>query len=181
MSASIIWRVWSVSCCFVSVLGLIMFFTTPAAKAQGNTVEPACRACHTWEDPVVEQGEWHTIHALQKNCCACHRGNGHASDQASAHAGMMPNPLDKPQLSCQHCHPVDYQQRTAGVAAALGHTPSNSESLINQPASAATSAPLGVMLWPQTTFRGWDWPVELAVAIVVAGLGVMRWRRVHSR
>jgi hypothetical protein len=127
----------------------------------------------------VEQGEWHTIHALQINCCACHGGNGHAPDQATAHAGMTPNPLNNPQQSCQHCHHADYQQRTVGVAVALGFTQRSHDSPAHQIATAP--APSTIAPWPQMTFRGWDWPVELALAIVAAGIGVMRWRRVHSK
>jgi hypothetical protein len=174
MSASKVSQAWSVVCCLTLTLGLVVVFTPATTTAQDDHTQPACCACHTWEDPVVEHGEWHTIHALQKNCCACHGGNDHALDQAAAHAGITSNPLDNPQLSCQHCHPADYQQRTTGVAVALGLTPSHQEP------TAQPSAPSIMTPWPPITFRGWDWPVELAVAIVALGLGVMRWRRVHS-
>jgi hypothetical protein len=174
MSASKVSRAWSVGCCLILTLGLVVVFAPPTAKAQDDQTQPACCACHRWEDPVVEHGEWHTIHALQINCCACHGGDDHALDQAAAHAGMTSNPLNNPQLSCQHCHPADYQQRTAGVVVALGLTPSHHEPTVQPPAPSIMTP------WPQITFRGWDWPVELAVAIVVMGLGVMRWRRVHS-
>ena len=179
MSASKVSRAWSVGCCLTLTLGLAVLFAPPAARAQDDQAQPTCCACHTWEDPVVEQGEWHTIHALQKNCCACHGGNDHAIDQA-AHAGMTFNPLDNPKLSCQHCHPADYQQRTAGVAVALGITPGSHEPTGHPPAAASTPATMIGTLQTRPPFRGWDWPVELAVAMVALGLGVMRWRRVHS-
>jgi hypothetical protein len=174
MSAPKVSRVWLIGCCLTLTLGLVVLAALPAANAHDSQAQPTCCACHTWEDPVVEHGEWHTIHALQINCCACHTGNDHAINQAAAHAGMMPNPLDNPQLCCQHCHPSDYQQRTAGVAVALGFTPGNRAPIAYPPASSIVTP------WPQTSFRGWDWPVELAISIVALGLGVMRWRRVHS-
>lgn len=181
MSAPKVSRVWLIGCCLTLTVGLIVLVAPPAAKAQDNRVHPACCACHTWEDPVVEHGEWHTIHALQINCCACHGGNDRAINQAAAHAGLASNPLDNPQRSCQHCHPADYQPRAEGVAVALGLTP-GSHALTIRPSSAASAPAASIMTpWPQLTFRGWDWPVELAVAIVALGLGVKRWRRVHSR
>jgi hypothetical protein len=159
MSASQVSRAWSFGCCLTLILGLSVVFAPPVAQAQNAHAQPACCACHTWEDPVVERGEWHTIHALQKCCSACHGGNDRAIDLETAHAGLTFNPLKNPKLSCQHCHPLDYQKRTAGVVLALGLTPGE---------------------YNPAPFRGWDWPVELAVAIVVMGLGVMRWRRVHT-
>ncbi len=180
MSASKVTPIWLVGLLLASTAGLVVLFAPQIASAQRDHLRPSGCACHTWEDPVVEYGEWHTIHALQINCCACHGGNGHASDQVTAHAGMASNPLDNPQLSCQHCHPADYQQRATKAATVLGLTPNSLEPTAYPPASAPTPAPSSVTPWPQTTFRGWDWPVELAVAIVVLGLGVMRWRRVHS-
>jgi len=159
MSAPKVIQVWLVSLLLVSAAGLVALSAPQLARAQRDDSPSSCCACHTWEDPVVEQGEWHTIHALQMNCRACHGGNDQASDQKTAHMGLVSHPLNSPYLSCHQCHPVDYQQRTAGVAVALGHASSESK---------------------PTPFRGWDWPVELAVAIVVLGLSVMRWHRVHS-
>jgi hypothetical protein len=180
MSAPKVTQVWLVGLLLAVTVGLAALFAPHIASVQRDNPHPSCYACHTWEDPVVEQGEWHTIHALQKNCCACHGGNDRTIDQAAAHAGMTSNPLDNPKLSCQHCHPADYQQRTVGVAVALGLTPSNHEPAALSLAAAPTSASSTMTPWPQISFREWDWPVELAVAIVVLGLGVMRWRRIHS-
>ncbi len=179
MSALKILRVWSVGACLVIALGLLVLFVPSVVQAQSEPVWPTCRTCHIWEDPVVERGEWHTIHALQINCCTCHGGNDRATDQAGAHAGMTSNPLNSPQHSCQHCHPVDYQQRTAGVAVALGLAPGTQKSIVHPSSAVSPSASPSMTPWPQITLRGWDWPVELAVTIVVIGLGVMRWRRVH--
>ena len=178
MSAPKMTQIWLVGLLLASTVGLLARCTSPSASAQRDNSPPSCCACHAWEDPVVEQGEWHTVHALQINCCACHGGNGHAFDPATAHAGMTPNPLNSPQQSCQHCHPADYQERTTRVDMALGLTPDNYDSTTHQLAAAPT---LSIITpWPQITFRGWDWPVELAIAIVAAGIGVMRWRRTHS-
>jgi hypothetical protein len=180
MSASKVSRVWLIGCCLTLTLGLVVLFAPPTANAQDNQAKPTCCACHTWEDPVVEHGEWHTIHALQINCCACHGGNEHAIDQAAAHAGMRFNPLDNTYLSCRQCHPDDYQPRAEGVAVALGLTSGSHAPTIRPPTAASAPAAANITPWPQITLRGWDWPVELAVAIVVLGLGVMRWRRIHS-
>jgi hypothetical protein len=129
----------------------------------------------------VEQGEWHTIHALPHGCCACHGGNDHTADQSSAHIGLIQHPLNIPEASCQQCHPADYQPRAAEVSVRLGLVPERPEPTAGRPVAATTSPPpTSVTLLPRTSFRGWDWPVELAVGIVALGLGVMRWRRVHT-
>lgn len=161
-------------------LGLLLLFVPPAVSAQRANSRPACRTCHAWEDPVVEQGEWHTIHALQPGGCICHGGNDRATDEATAHAGLIRHPLDNPDLTCRQCHPDDYQPRAEGVVVALGFTSGTHEPTACPPGIVSTPAPMMVTLLPRAPLRGWDWPVELAVAIVAVGLGVMRWRRVHS-
>jgi hypothetical protein len=165
MSAPKVSLAWSVGFFATLASGLVLLFAVQTVSAQRTAPRSSCWACHATEDPVVEQGEWHTIHALQKCCRACHGGNDHTTDQAAAHAGMTFHPLDNAYLSCQQCHPDDFQQRAGIVAVALGITPGIHETAAHR---------------PRTTFQGWDWPVELAVAIVALGLGVMRWRRVHS-
>jgi hypothetical protein len=180
MSAQHVSRAWLMGCSCLLIIGWWMLLAPQAASGQPENPPPSCLACHTMDDPVVEQGEWHTIHAFKKCCCACHGGNDCTADQESAHAGLTRDPLDNTYQSCHQCHANDYQQRGEIVAVALGHTPGSHVPTARPPVAASTPAPTIVTLLPRTSFRGWGWPVELAVAIVAVGLGVMRWRRVHS-
>jgi hypothetical protein len=181
MSALQVSQVWSIVILVAAALGLAVPFAPQAVSAQRDDARPLCWSCHASEDPVVEQGEWHTIHALQRCCRACHGGNEHAADQAAAHAGLTLHPLDNASQSCQPCHPDDYRQRAEEVAVVLSITPASQEPTACSPVAVPTLTPPMAALLPQTSFQGWDWPVELAVAIVGLGLGVMRWRRVHLR
>jgi hypothetical protein len=136
--------------------------------------------------PVVEQGEWHTIHARKECCRACHGGNDQAQDKETAHVGMTLHPLQDTYLACHQCHPDDYRQRAVVFAMALNVTPQSSESLTQ---TVAFRPPSGV---PPIKLPGAATPISVAnptpglwaliiiVAILLAGLAVIWCRLARS-
>ena len=163
-------------------IGLTVLLAPQAAAAQCEDPEPSCCACHATAHPVVEQGEWHTIHARKECCRACHGGNDRTDDQNAAHAGLILHPLQDTYLACHQCHPADYQQRAEVFAVLLQVTPQSSEPT-ERPAMAG-STPVPSTATPQPQSAGqvtpvWDWPVLLAVALLMTGLTVIGWRRAH--
>jgi hypothetical protein len=164
-------------------IGLVVLFAPQAAVAQCEDPSPSCCTCHATAHPVFEQGEWHTIHARKECCRSCHGGNDRTNDKEEAHVGMTLHPLDDTYLACHQCHPDDYRQRAEVFAVALHVTPLSSEPTARPPVAASTPLPLIVTPLPQAMAEVtpvWDWPVILAVAILVIGLAVIWLRRSHS-
>jgi hypothetical protein len=96
---------------------------------------------------------------------------------------MTLHPLDDTYLACHQCHPDDYRQRAEVFAVALHVTPMSSEPTARPSVAASTPLPLIVTPLPQAMAEVtpvWDWPVILAVAILVIGLAVIWLRRSHS-
>lgn len=117
-------------------LMLALLVTNPALAQCGDTPEESsCITCHEREaaDPVMQNGEWHNIHAAKDCCWNCHGGNTTAQEEELAHMGMTTQPLSDIYTDCRSCHPDDYQQRAGRFALALGITP----------AGSATATPLG--------------------------------------
>ncbi|CAG0932629.1 hypothetical protein TFLX_02688 [Thermoflexales bacterium] len=163
-------------------IGLVALFAPQTAGAQCEDSSPSCCTCHATAHPVFEQGEWHTIHARQECCRACHGGNDRTDDQDAAHVGMMLHPLEDTYLACHACHPEDYRQRAEVFAVVLHVTPQSSEP--KTPSPVPTITPSSILLTPlaQTTTAitpAWDWPVVLIIAIPVIALALL-WRRSHS-
>jgi hypothetical protein len=91
--------------------------------AQCGSQASSCKNCHEvkGEDPVNSNGEWHTAHAFGDFCEFCHGGNVQATDEATAHQGLVA-PLDDIKTNCSSCHADDYQTRAKTYATALGVT-----------------------------------------------------------
>lgn len=113
----------------VAISGLALATTKPAracapaaASAQCGSQTSSCKNCHETQarKPVNNDGTaWHKAHAFGDFCSSCHGGNQQATDQAAAHAGLVP-PLSDIKASCQQCHPSDTQVRAQVFASALG-------------------------------------------------------------
>ncbi len=102
-----------------------LILATPALAQCGDTPDASsCITCHEKEavNPVVENGEWHMIHASKDCCWNCHGGNTMAQDKDLAHEGMTTQPLSDTYTDCYTCHPNDYNERAERFAAALGVT-----------------------------------------------------------
>lgn len=165
----------------VLAIGAIVLFAPQAVSAQCQDQQPSCCACHATAHPVANEGAWHAIHARKECCRACHGGNDRADDKETAHAGMTLHPLHDTYLACHQCHPDDYQQRAEVFAVALHVTPQSNEPTAH-PAIRAAAPPMIVTPLPRAVEQGspvWDWPVLLGISILVIGLVVIGWRRLH--
>ncbi|HUH96363.1 MAG TPA: hypothetical protein VLZ89_03335 [Anaerolineales bacterium] len=108
----------------VGTIALLLVGVVPARAQCGNPPPSSCTTCHAQEDPVADQGAWHSVHAHQDICINCHGGNGSTMDESLAHAGMNAQPLSDIYTDCHSCHP-DYVDRAAPYAATLQVTPSS--------------------------------------------------------
>jgi hypothetical protein len=107
--------------------GVLMLFValallpTGKAEAQCGSQASSCKNCHEvqGQDPVNNVGEWHTQHAFGDFCAFCHAGNVQATDETSAHAGMV-EPLSDISASCVQCHPDDLEASAKVYADILG-------------------------------------------------------------
>ena len=77
----------------------------PRADAQCAANASTCVDCHeiVGRRPVLDDGPWHRDHAYGDLCVACHAGDGAATDEAAAHAGLRA-PLADPAAACASCH-----------------------------------------------------------------------------
>jgi hypothetical protein len=140
------------------------------ARAQCGAALSQCRNCHEVQGAhPVQAGPWHRDHAFADFCAACHGGDPQATDEGTAHAGMI-KPLTDPPGTCGACHggeSRDLAQRYVTAAT---------------PAIATLKPPTG----PATHGRV-AWPnVVLAAAILLLGAGgaayaVRNERRLHAR
>ena len=113
--------------------GIALALTQPARAAQcGSQVSSvlgqcgsqvsSCKNCHEVQEkkPVNNDGTpWHTSHAFGDFCYICHGGNQQATDETTAHVGLV-SPLSNIQASCAQCHPNDLQARAQVYATKLG-------------------------------------------------------------
>ena len=93
-------------------------------KAQCGSQASSCKNCHETQakDPVNNDGKaWHQSHAFGDFCYICHGGNNQATDETTAHVGLVA-PLSDVNASCQQCHPNDLKARAQVYASALGVT-----------------------------------------------------------
>jgi hypothetical protein len=158
-------------------------FAPQAAVAQCEDPKPSCCTCHAAAHPVFDQGEWHAIHARKECCRSCHGGNDRTQDKEAAHVGLTLHPLDDTYTSCHQCHPDDYRQRAEVFAVVLHVTPMSSEPTARPAVVASTPPPTIVTPVPRTAGEAtpvWDWPVLLAIAVLVMGLALIWRRRSHS-
>lgn len=98
------------------------FVGVKPASAQCGSQASSCKNCHEVQgkDPVNNDGtSWHQSHAFGDFCYICHGGNQQATDQDTAHTGLVA-PLSDIKASCQSCHPNDLQARAQVYASALG-------------------------------------------------------------
>lgn len=99
-----------------------LFWPRATVEAQCGSQASSCKNCHEVQgkDPVNADGTgWHQSHAFGDFCQFCHGGNVQATDEAAAHAGMVP-PLADAQTACAACHPTDPLEKAGVYAAALG-------------------------------------------------------------
>jgi len=180
MSAKEVSRVLLVVSLITLAMGVLVLLAPQAVIAQCEDPQPSCCTCHATAHPVGEQGEWHTIHARKECCRSCHGGNDRTDDKDAAHMGMTLHPLDDTYIACHQCHPNDYRQRAEVFAVALSITPQSSEPTARPAVAASTPPPIILTPLPQAAADVtpvWDWPVFLAIAVLVIGLVVIGWRR----
>ena len=175
---------WSL-CVVIVLTGLALWLAPQPVLAQCGSTQSTCIKCHTAVDPVFTQGEWHVIHARKDCCLNCHGGNGQTMDQAQAHVGLMPNPLDDIYLSCHQCHPDDYQQRANQFAMVLKVTPYSSEPVTHtavlQPPSneQLNGSPISSPPSSDSNLTPWLLTLLGMAAAFLAGLAIMRHRLVQ--
>jgi hypothetical protein len=123
MSTKVMFR-WAFITSLVGMIGLLAMGTAPV-RAQCEEPPPSsCATCHAQEDPIIDKGEWHIIHASKDICMNCHGGNASAVDKDLAHEGLVAHPLEDIYTDCHSCHP-DYDERAAQFAPILGVTPNS--------------------------------------------------------
>ena len=95
----------------------------PGGLAQCGSQASSCKNCHEvkGEDAVNAKGDWHISHAFGDFCEYCHGGNVQATDEATAHQGMV-QPLGDVKTNCSSCHAADYQAKAEPYAKTLGVT-----------------------------------------------------------
>jgi hypothetical protein len=176
MSAQKISQTLLVASLVMLAIGLVVLFMPQAASAQCDDQKPSCCTCHATAHPVVDQGEWHTIHARKECCRACHGGNDQAQDKETAHVGIVLNPLTDTYTSCHACHPTDYRQRAEVFAVALHVTPMSSEPLTHtvafQPPSSIPpiKLPTAAVSVGTSNVNPWLWALVVIVATLLIGL-----------
>jgi hypothetical protein len=183
MSAQRVSQTLLVASLVMLAIGLVVLFAPQAAVAQCEDPSPSCCTCHATAHPVFDQGEWHIVHARKECCRACHGGNDRTNDKEEAHVGMMLQPLDDTHLSCHQCHPDDYRQRAEVFAVALHVTPMSSEPTARPAVVASISPPAivtPVLRAAEKATLVWEWPVLLAIVVLVMGLALIWRRRTHS-
>lgn len=117
------------------------FWLPTPAFAQCEEPEPStCTSCHEIQDPVIDKGEWHSIHANKDICIKCHGGNALAIEKDLAHQGLTAHPLEDIYTDCHSCHP-DYDARAARFASTLGVTPGSCATPTTVAASNISSGP----------------------------------------
>lgn len=167
-------------------IGLVVLFMPQAAVAQCEDQKPSCCTCHATAHPVVDQGEWHAIHARKECCRSCHGGNDQAQDKETAHVGIVLNPLTDTYTSCHACHPDDYRQRAERFAVVLHVTPMSSEPLTQtvafQPPSSIPPIKLPTATGPigTSSVNPWLWALVVIVATLLIGLLAISRKLAHS-
>ncbi|MGB8211935.1 MAG: hypothetical protein WCE68_00120 [Anaerolineales bacterium] len=128
-------------------VGILFLVPAQAVSAQCGSQASSCKNCHETQakDPVNNDGTaWHTSHAFGDFCYLCHGGNNQATDETTAHAGMV-NPLADVMTSCKSCHASDYQAKAQIYATTLGikiGTGTNSSAPTPAAASGTPAAPV---------------------------------------
>jgi hypothetical protein len=114
-------RLWILFAAGVLLVFALVQFQPAHVQAQCGTQASSCKSCHEVQakDPVNSKGAWHTDHAFGDFCEFCHAGNVHATDEASAHQGMVAWNADV-KASCASCHASDYETGAKTYATALG-------------------------------------------------------------
>ena len=132
----------------------IALVTPQTAKAQCGSQASSCKNCHEVQgkDPVNPDGSgWHQSHAFGDFCYLCHGGNNQATDEATAHTGMV-KPLSDVQAACAQCHPNDLQARAEVYAKVLGVSAgAGATSPTAGPDAAATATPVAAAQAAPTT------------------------------
>lgn len=116
--------------------GIFLVSATPVS-AQCGSQASSCKNCHEVQgkDPVNADGTgWHQSHSFGDFCYLCHAGNQQATDEATAHQGMVA-PLSDVEAACQQCHVADLQERAQVYADVLGVEIGSGSTGAEQPAA----------------------------------------------
>jgi hypothetical protein len=148
MSSQRSWLVIMTGVSLVLLSVLILSFPSVALAQCGTPEKSTCLTCHARQDPVLDKGEWHVVHASKDLCINCHGGNGTSKDAAAAHQGMTTNPLSDVYTDCHSCHPDDYSVRAQRFASTLGVTTGSCATPTAVPAAPVTYHPLIVQSVP---------------------------------
>jgi hypothetical protein len=133
--------------CLVLAVSIFLMTATPV-EAQCGSQTSSCKNCHETQaqDPVNNDGTaWHSQHAFGDFCYLCHGGNNQATDEATAHIGLV-DPLSDIVTNCKSCHPNDYEAdaqiyaTTLGVQLGSGAAAATSVPASTPPANSATEA-----------------------------------------
>ncbi len=109
--------------------------------AQCGSQSSSCKNCHEikGEDSVNAKGDWHVAHAFGDFCEFCHGGNVQATDEATAHQGLV-QPLNDVKTNCSSCHAADYQAKAEMYAKTLGVTVGANAGGTTPPSTPASTA-----------------------------------------
>jgi hypothetical protein len=168
------WLVIQTGVLALVVTVLMMSFPTLAVAQCGNPEKSTCLTCHARQDPVLDKGEWHIIHAGKDLCLNCHGGNGTSADPALAHQGMTAAPLSDVYTDCHSCHPDDYTVRAQRFASSLGRTVGSCATPTPIPAEPVSYHPILVQSAPIVeASRASSAPSMIfGVTVLVCGLGL---------
>ena len=158
----------------VMLSALTLFFPSVALAQCENPEKSTCFTCHARQDPVVDKGEWHIVHASKDLCINCHGGNGTSADPAVAHLGMTAHPLSDMYTDCHSCHPDDYGMRARRFASILGVTTGSSATPTPLPVEPVSYHPIVVQPAPAANLDHAPSVPSLVfgVTVLVFGLGL---------
>jgi len=109
------------------------------ARAQScGAQRSTCAACHVERgERPIDDGAWHTDHAIGDFCATCHGGDPEAPARAAAHVGLV-DPLGA--ARCASCH-ADADARVARYAEARDRRPPPAPATAAPPPTSGTSLP----------------------------------------
>ena len=167
-------------------LGLFCLAMPSLVNAQCGSIDSGCVKCHQATQPVYGTTAWHSEYGHRQACWNCHGGNDTATDEASAHVGLVRNPLDDAYASCYACHPDNYEQLAQRYAQSMGVAIS-----VRQPAPPAgellvshVTQPIVIPSTDPTTVAthafDWMWLLGFVPVLVAGALAWFVWKKRKS-